>query len=1093
MLFRVRGIVESLVEPENKEGIIWLHSDDKGNRIMSIWRMGQWVPISNTGGGIELYFGSVQPEDTDVLWIDTDGNAITLDNPVVTAIYKRLGEIDKVIAEFSKVITYGVIAGSSSNAAREDIAASADPINPNGDDEEEGDEEEAIQPDASELEYTVPNISVKQDTAANFQANYRNLLDGELVFTTDQLKLYIYYNGAFLPVGSGSGGSGGGMSAAEIMQFFFNYLGFEAETGGKYRIFIDGNEVLTVYGAEEQDLVMDTGTGTGQDVWVSGRLNINTVFIGGDGDARSYQSCSHNMVELANCSTRDINLNNLYLLYAPDTDTPWTALPLRGKIKAGGTFVIRGAQCAAKTNTTIIDVDEYDQEWRVNGELISFEQKSPTFYLAWGDNGQFYNEQDVLVPASQLTRVVYHADHLFKGYIDSVGFGTGAASEGSSPVQITSGDSWSDLLFVRHFTLDPVNQANKAFTARKSNNLWTYINLQKNADETVANPIYYYTRDSKIKFRPRKSLAGKNIFTSKSVFDDKKPNAVNITFGRQATYKDSTHKASRCFNWVSVGYYDEYLEYTTAADVNWQSSQQIDSITEKSIQSGGYYYGNTVVTTFIDQYKRIRWITTNNTAVTSHKILLQGLDAGTYKYRIRRRGDDSYVSDVRQFTVWADSQVGSFSYVQTSDQQGFNWLEYQAWKKASFFISQEHPDIKFTVNTGDITQNGNRESEWLDYYDGRQFLFNLEEMFTIGNNDLCGVNEWELGTGQAGTYKINHKNILFYYTFELDPENSPIFHSGDTVYYMPSMYSFNFGSWHFVSLNSEFAANTYKVYQESAGTFIADTYTQMADWFKKDLQLWQGTSGEPANCSKCIVYCHEMPYTIITHATYIGSNGRGGSKLNTMKTHDYTYYWSRIFKQYGIRLVMGGHKHTYSMTRPVYDAPADYINNSTHAVNPSADLWGTISNDASMKPVVQVTDVSEIPVGGQATARYEVVQKIDAPVYVMSQATGYKLVSNQEIPCRDNVEWLRAFFPGSAKYNDDGTDSGTDTANPAQYRPTYIHYALDDEKIVVTSYQVQNVYSEPTASKAGSFNINNQSSAALDNLAIENGTYTIIL
>lgn len=1089
MIFRVRGIVESLVEPENKEGIIWLHQDEKGNRIMSIWSQGQWIPISNTGGGIELYFGTMQPEDTDVLWIDTDGNAVTSDNPIVAEIYRRLGQLDRVVAEFSKVITYGVIAGDSTNAARVDMMNSADPINPNGDDEE-GDDPIAIEPDSSEIQHTVPNISVKQDTAANFQANYRNILDGELVFCTDQLKLYIYYNGAFLPVGSGSGG-GGGLSPGEIMAFFFNYLGLEAENGGKYRICIDNNEVFTVYGAEEQDLVMDSGTGTGQDVWVSGRLNINTVFIGGEGNERSYQSCSHNVVELANASTRDINLNNLYLLYAPDVDTPWTVLPLRGKIKAGGTFLIRGAQCAAKTNTTIIDVDEYDQEWRVNGELISFEQKSPTFYLAWGDNGQFYNEQDILVPASQLTRVVYHADHLFKGYIDSVGFGTGAASEGSSPVQITSGDSWSDLLFVRHFTLDPVNQANKAFTARKSNALWTYINLQKNADETVANPIYYYTRDSKVKFRPRKVDAHKNIFTSKSTFDEKKPNAVNITFGRQATYKDSTHKASRCFNWVSVGYYDEYLEYTTAADTNWQSTHQIDSITEESIQSGGYYYGNNVVTTFIDQYKRIRWITTNNTAVTTHKVLLQGLDAGTYKYRVRRRGDDSYVSDTREFTVWSDSQVSSFSFVQTSDQQGFNWLEYQAWKKAAYFISQRHSGAKFTINTGDITQNGNRESEWLDYYDGRQFLFDKEEMFTIGNNDLCGVNEWELGTGQAGTYKINHKNILFYYTFELDPENSPIFTSGTTVYYMPSMYSFNFGSWHFVSLNSEFAANTWKVYQDTAGTFIADTYTQMAAWFKKDLQLWQGTEGEPTDCSKCIVYCHEMPYTIITHATYIGSNGRGGSKLNTMQTDGKTYYWSRIFKEYGIRLVMGGHKHTYSMTRPVYDAPDGYITGQ-HTVDPNVDIWESISNNASMKPVVQVTDASEIAVGG-TTARYELVESINAPVYVMCQATGYKLVSNQEIPCRDGVEWLRSFFPGSAKYNEDGTDSGTDNANPAQYRPTYIYYELDNEKIIVHSYQVQYIYSEPTSSKAGSFNINNQSSAPLDNLAIENGTYTITL
>ena len=53
----------------------------------------------------------------------------------------------------------------------------------------------------------------------------------------------------------------------------------------------------------------------------------------------------------------------------------------------------------------------------------------------------------------------------------------------------------------------------------------------------------------------------------------------------------------------------------------------------------------------------------------------------------------------------------------------------------------------FTINTGDITQSGNRENEWLDYYEGREALRGKEEMFTIGNNDLCGKNEYELGNG----------------------------------------------------------------------------------------------------------------------------------------------------------------------------------------------------------------------------------------------------------------------------------------------------------------------------------------------------------
>ena len=129
-----------------------------------------------------------------------------------------------------------------------------------------------------------------------------------------------------------------------------------------------------------------------------------------------------------------------------------------------------------------------------------------------------------------------------------------------------------------------------------------------------------------------------------------------------------------------------------------------------------------------------------------------------------------------------------------------------------------------------MTQNGNRENEWLDYYNGRKYLANIEDMVTIGNNDLCGKIPYILGDGSATVYKINHKNIQYYYCFELSETNAPIFTfkyagkldtsllgdvlSYDTeantfTYYMPSIYSFNYGKYHFICLNSEFTATTY--------------------------------------------------------------------------------------------------------------------------------------------------------------------------------------------------------------------------------------------------------------------------------------------
>ena len=45
---------------------------------------------------------------------------------------------------------------------------------------------------------------------------------------------------------------------------------------------------------------------------------------------------------------------------------------------------------------------------------------------------------------------------------------------------------------------------------------------------------------------------------------------INVTFGLQATETNTGNignsDASRCFNWISVGYYDEYIEYRKVLD-----------------------------------------------------------------------------------------------------------------------------------------------------------------------------------------------------------------------------------------------------------------------------------------------------------------------------------------------------------------------------------------------------------------------------------------------------------------------------------------------------------------------------------------------
>lgn len=1045
------------------------NSPDKNGNVNITVSGGSGGGSSEGGSEIDskssIYYGTVPPVDETLLWINTEdaGEYDWTEPPTdLDEVKEDIKALRSSVNKLKTLMTHGIINGDATTSARTDIMSETDTAtNP-----ETGDSEEIeLDPNVLDYEPTVPNLSIKHDTVRNFKANLQNLVQYEIVYYTDQKRLAIYLgDGVFAGISGSSGGSGGGISEEDLLSIYLEYLGLTDNKGNEYRLkIIDGK--LTLVNPERELGSLTDG------VYVSNRLFINTVFCGGDGTKTDYKSCDYNFVELANGSTQDINLNGLYLLYTDcvyneNNGYNWEVLPLQGTIKAGSTYLVRGAQCSAKTNTTIINVPEPDLNWYDStGKLVKFNQGKCTFYLCWGSNGLIYNDAGSLI-SPQYVNAPYAAAAK-KGYIDSVGFGANSSSEGGSPVAVVAGDNWDDVLFFRWFMLDPVSQANKAYDARKSNARWSYVNFKREANESrEGNPLYYYSEEAKHAYIPMSSVMHKNIFAVHTKFSAEKPNMVNITFGMQATYKDASHKATRCFNWISVGYYDEYIEYKLTSAQQWT---RVYSITENDTDP--------TITPFLHYYKRLRWVTPNNTAVTTHKVIIKNLDAGEYIYRVGRDNDVTYGTDTEyHFKVYSDTQVSEFTFVQTTDQQAFNWLEYQAWKKANWYIANTETDALFTINTGDITQNGNRENEWMDYWDGRQYTRDLEEMFTIGNNDLCGVDSSALGTGAEGSFKINHVNCLRYYTFELDPENIPDFTfpaDGEQQYPIYSLYSFNFGNFHFVSINSELTKNTgtcHGISSSDSQAFVMTANKHIEDWFKKDLQLWKGISDEtePVDCSKCIVYMHEMPFTIVTEDFMASKSERSGSHINTLDGYG-SYRWSRLLKQYGIKLVIGGHKHTYSLSKHIYDAPADYID-SNHQINSNVDLMGEVSASASRMPVIQVTEASEInSIVDGVYARYELVSDYSAPLYVMSQATGYKLVSNKEQPSRvPMIPWLDNYFP---------VNSGN-KENFEQHYPTYVRYDLTDSQITVTAKQVTNIYVN-TSTKA-TYNINSQPTAAVE-------------
>jgi hypothetical protein len=128
---------------------------------------------------------------------------------------------------------------------------------------------------------------------------------------------------------------------------------------------------------------------------------------------------------------------------------------------------------------------------------------------------------------------------------------------------------------------------------------------------------------------------------------------LTITFGRQATVT-SAKGATRCFNWISVGYYDEYIEYKLK-NQSWDQAIKIDSIDANKT------YSDTNIEKFKKIYGRLRWVSTNSTVVTTHKVILRNLSVGEYEVRARRKGDESYIGDTLRFTV--RNSPSSFSYI----------------------------------------------------------------------------------------------------------------------------------------------------------------------------------------------------------------------------------------------------------------------------------------------------------------------------------------------------------------------------------------------------------------------------------------------
>ena len=636
----------------------------------------------------------------------------------------------------------------------------------------------------------------------------------------------------------------------------------------------------------------------------SDRIKIGNVYA--PFKDSNVHGCTHGYIELENTSNLDFELDGCYLHFARRIDANTVeenSLPLSGVIPANGTYLIRCKKYSdIEQSNTFINVDSFDIEWITpQGELFDpYLGIQNAFLLTYKCAGKDWDPDSAFDYTTTMTKDgagelegnrVYHPCYIdsisILAHLTRTGDGTGYTWNWNGK-GLYSNPNKLDAIYKTTFELDPAKQAYQGLHAKDSSRVRTNtatdyqtVYLQKEFIEFPKTdekyPVAMYT--------PMASYLHKNVCTDKTKLDMEKPNMVTVAFGINML-------KTRCFNWVSAGDFDEYIwvrqkvedGQTPNAWKRFESykTRSLGNLTKKvigddnketivNIGVGDIEYNNYRTKLNNNELtapyrKEFTWVTNNavyarikkafpgsGIQYTAHKCILE-FDAvteeTTWEYVVGR-GDKNknidldHTSEIYTFTLYPSTMQPRL--YQTTDQQGFHWIEYQTWAAAAdylntFISNQKQNDhiIPVLLNTGDATQNGTRVNEWLDYYIGGKNLFNhLEQMSIVGNNDLCDNDPEILGTGDDSGKSNGFYHHVFYcyevdeklndntYITKLETHNDgedqsedltfdevydakrfkylPLIKGDDNVYrYVPSFYWFGTpDTYTFVMMNSE--------------------------------------------------------------------------------------------------------------------------------------------------------------------------------------------------------------------------------------------------------------------------------------------------
>lgn len=1008
-------------------------------------------------------------------------------------------------------------------------------------------------PSEQNYKYEVSHITIRSVKSEDVLQKIKDQIqNNELTFVESTKNLWIKNNNKLVKIAAGGGTTpDDGMTESEVLDLLkrqgiiredgedlritdlSDITFIHQDTGKKYKFFInESGDLINQEIPNEEDLLSNRVIASGVDLdsWsargfmgrlrlaeynkanpsnrlsetqniglYSDRIKIGAFYAPLDTDI--VHGCTRAFVELENTSDSDFCLQGCYLHYTRPTEGKQAVyhLPLTGTIKAGSTYVIAGAYYGNKKDeNAYIKVDSYDQEWYEGGKLIDFTIDTSSdlgngFALTYGNpdltpTTYLWKSNDSSVTTFNDTKT--YPNLYDPSFIDAIYFFTGVIDSSKTGYWAKLVlDIKSNTMYKNTFELDPAQQAYQSANVKDSSRArWA-----STADVWIvdlSSPMISFPHSkeqySVASFAPKASYLNKNVCTDKSKLDVTKPNMVTCSFGIDM-HKD------RAFNWISVGYHDEYIWIRQQGQENWTSRFESYKQVENAIEQDTSYPRRKEYSKDVNNviYSRIvSRFPADGTQYTSHKCVINVVSSAVtggpqvWEYVVGRPDANgnpgAYVSDIQTFTLYPETYKPVI--YQTTDQQGFDWLQYQVWAAAANKLNEKITEdqknsniIPVIINTGDMTQNGTRINEWFDYYNAGHVLFNkFEQMNVVGNNDLCGTNVTDLGTGDD-LGKSNSFYFHVFYCYDIDESTFVPIVNGK---YIPSLYYFESKNYRFVMINSEITTiNCNQWFNLKDGEDTVNIYTGYTigtnqKYISSFTSIYTMVYNMLNTNKKCIAACHEMPFTVITNSSIatgqeqysrsLGPNGSAliGSHCNQIdktETGAGTYWLSRLLEYKGVKLMIGGHKHTYACTYPVREYFFFGQNKNSKDNFEQYSMSNTLQND-NVRFVVDGKDYTKFPLTkredvGQAPTGffpYTSVPNLEGGVtYFMCQATGFKLTSNKELPSA-NQKFSLAIPETTVK-------NGKDVANANQKYPMFGIIRLQDSDYNVELVRIANI------------------------------------